>query len=276
MRASKIHQLLEDVSKILHNFVPDATLIDGRVWDSVFILCSTLQTAAYFIYRAFTFDFKFTDLFNGVPARLLADSFSENGWCPRERKIINDLVEGDKCVLFLCAQLDRRDDQTRHSSCNEKMCYAYQVDNATYKTRHVRPDCRCEFIGFGRSQTGGAQSAISKAVMKVTSQESRFPKKLNSAPMILYQNGELRIVEISPMVAEAGRLIKPFGNRYVAISHVWADGMGNPHSNDLPRCQVERLSVSQAPESNILFPSFYFHPSPLCMNQAARFLLTNR
>ncbi|KPA36452.1 hypothetical protein FLAG1_10784 [Fusarium langsethiae] len=29
---------------------------------------------------------------------------------------------------------------------------------------------------------------------------------------------------------------------YIAISHVWSDGLGNPHRNALPRCQLVRLS----------------------------------
>jgi hypothetical protein len=29
---------------------------------------------------------------------------------------------------------------------------------------------------------------------------------------------------------------------YVSISHVWSDGLGNPHRNALPRCQLKRLS----------------------------------
>lgn len=28
---------------------------------------------------------------------------------------------------------------------------------------------------------------------------------------------------------------------YVALSHVWSDGLGNPHNNSLPRCQLRRL-----------------------------------
>src|SRR5205085_2759851 len=30
--------------------------------------------------------------------------------------------------------------------------------------------------------------------------------------------------------------------RYVAISHVWADGLGNPIENTIPQCQARRLS----------------------------------
>jgi hypothetical protein len=31
------------------------------------------------------------------------------------------------------------------------------------------------------------------------------------------------------------------GAAYTAISHVWADGLGNPAENSLPRCQLERI-----------------------------------
>ena len=33
---------------------------------------------------------------------------------------------------------------------------------------------------------------------------------------------------------------------FVAVSHVWAHGRGNPRLNDLPRCQIELLQVIPA------------------------------
>ncbi|KAK4942754.1 hypothetical protein LTR10_017514 [Elasticomyces elasticus] len=30
--------------------------------------------------------------------------------------------------------------------------------------------------------------------------------------------------------------------RYTAISHVWSDGLGNPHENGLPHCQLQRIA----------------------------------
>ncbi|KAK3045572.1 hypothetical protein LTR09_012856 [Extremus antarcticus] len=32
------------------------------------------------------------------------------------------------------------------------------------------------------------------------------------------------------------------GAHYVAISHLWADGLGNPHDNTLPRCQLQSIA----------------------------------
>lgn len=31
--------------------------------------------------------------------------------------------------------------------------------------------------------------------------------------------------------------------RYVAISHIWADGLGNPKENAMPRCQLMLLQA---------------------------------
>lgn len=42
-----------------------------------------------------------------------------------------------------------------------------------------------------------------------------------------------------------GRKLRDSGGKgveYVAISHVWSDGLGNPRSNALPRCQLDRIS----------------------------------
>jgi hypothetical protein len=35
-------------------------------------------------------------------------------------------------------------------------------------------------------------------------------------------------------------------SKYVAISHVWADGLGNPHQNALPSCQIRQLEANLA------------------------------
>ena len=46
---------------------------------------------------------------------------------------------------------------------------------------------------------------------------------------------------------------------YVAISHVWAHGMGNPKENSLPRCQVSRLNrlCAKVGVKSFLQPAFW-------------------
>lgn len=57
------------------------------------------------------------------------------------------------------------------------------------------------------------------------------------------ERGKLPLLEING----SGELFtvhiveKDSGTTYTAISHVWADGLGNPAENSLPQCQLERI-----------------------------------
>ncbi|XP_044714748.1 uncharacterized protein HRG_11783 [Hirsutella rhossiliensis] len=214
VRAASIWRVLDTAATELRNFGPLSRGIDAAVWDSVLVLCTTLQTAAFFIYRAIPLDASFTVPFNKLPARLSPQIFLENGWCPRELKIISDLVEGDHCALLLCAQLDRRHNLD-HSKCSAGKCEAYKVDLATYQTQHHQ-DCH----------------ARSKLLETIMCDQSRLSPS-RPTPMAAYCEGQLRLVPVS--------VRQLLGHPFVAISHVWADGLGNSDANALPRCQLERI-----------------------------------
>jgi hypothetical protein len=68
-------------------------------------------------------------------------------------------------------------------------------------------------------------------------------------PMVVYKQGEIRMVDVTLPRAEVVRIPK-IGNALspvcVAMSHVWAYGLGNPNANTLPECQVIRLQVCNA------------------------------
>jgi hypothetical protein len=232
--ATSIWRVLDAAAAILRDIDLPRQCIDAAVWDSVLILCTTLQTAAFFIYRAIPLDapITFTVPFNALPARLSPELFHENGWCPREMKIISDLVEGDHCVRLLCAQLNRRHN-LNHSSCNAGKCDAYQVNLGTYQTQHHQDCCGCDFLGFdGFNSQDPARSKLLKTFMgNLSGLLASRP-----TPMAVYHEGQLRLV---PMPTR-----QLFGQPFVAISHVWADGLGNSVENSLPRCQLERIQVS--------------------------------
>ncbi|KAF9467005.1 hypothetical protein BDZ94DRAFT_1305863 [Collybia nuda] len=38
--------------------------------------------------------------------------------------------------------------------------------------------------------------------------------------------------------------VKEGAVNYIAVSHVWADGLGNPHENSLPICQLDRIQAA--------------------------------
>ncbi|RFU30656.1 hypothetical protein B7463_g5707, partial [Scytalidium lignicola] len=97
-----------------------------------------------------------------------------------------------------------------HHRCSQFVCHAYQWSKQNYKTRHVYKSCSCldMKIDMWNVITILAESEI---------------------PVVHIDNG----VSVSPAIPR-----KP----YVAISHVWADGLGNPSLNALPSCQLKRIS----------------------------------
>lgn len=143
-----------------------------------------------------------------------------DGWCPV------DVARCSKAGMQLDAQvylmqLARSKPSwynRTHDSCQTTECVADNIDERTYITRHVQQDCNCLHVGSDIEQLHA-----------------------------ILQSGHIPVVRITPRGKDE------FGNRkfdikvvknhssqpYVAVSHVWADGLGNPHANSLPHCQLE-------------------------------------
>jgi hypothetical protein len=231
-KATYIWRVLDAAFTILRSLLPLSRRIDATVWDSVLMLCTTLQTAAFFMYNAIPLENPFTVPFNTIPARLSPRLFAENDWCPRERKIVSDLVDGDHCALLLCAQLDRHRGLD-HRRCRAGKCKAYQVNLGTYQTRHYQDGCNCDFVGFDGFDSQDPERNI---LLKTIMSDQSWLSLSRPTPMATYHDGELRLVPMS--------VRQLLGRQFVAISHVWADGLGNSKANTLPRCQLERIQVS--------------------------------
>ena len=100
------------------------------------------------------------------------------------------------------------------SLCTPFACGFSKLNNQTYVTQHVEGCGGCEYIQADPDELCGIL-------------------KKRKIPVIRFANeGEttLELVESDPGVS------------YIAISHVWSDGIGNPHANSLPRCQLQRLN----------------------------------
>ena len=90
-----------------------------------------------------------------------------------------------------------------------------QIVKSSYKLQHTPRDCICQSLG-------AAQQAIIQSLTR-----GRYPL------LQLERNaGELQL-----SVHDSGE-----GIECTAISHVWADGLGNPHSPELPLCQLCRIN----------------------------------
>ncbi len=152
-------------------------------------------------------------------SRLIDYSHWENlmlssGWCPSQRKI-NAKETSYLQTLHFLALLGQPESDELHRRCSNDRCLAYHSDLPTYQTKHVT-NCDCEHY-----------SIDSNRMIEIL--------ESGSLPLLRIQKGHT-LKELSVELVPA-KSTSP----YIALSHVWADGLGNPYENALPRCQLEFL-----------------------------------
>jgi hypothetical protein len=136
------------------------------------------------------------------------------GWCVHQIDYFSRMF--DKATFSYIATRVRPPRGTDHTLCAEmSSCVAYNVDMNNYETRHVDDTCTCEMMAVPYDQ-----------LIKIIEE--------GDVPLVSIEvngNGELNL-----------RLCKrKMSSHYTAISHVWADGLGNPHDNAIPLCQARML-----------------------------------
>jgi hypothetical protein len=105
--------------------------------------------------------------------------------------------------------------------CSEEKCAFLQLSDKTYKTKHTDDYCdksKCDDM-----------VADPKEIFDIL--------RSGSIPLMLSiddddDDSTLILIPSQP----------DFSDSYVAISHVWSDGLGNVEKSALPRCQIKRLS----------------------------------
>jgi hypothetical protein len=141
-----------------------------------------------------------------VPPRMHMTSL---GWCPSDIALIHEVF--DNTSLWFASMIRRDGQGLDHSGCSAKECLARQVVDGTYKTQHTEYGCHCPDVAVDVDD-------VSRII-----RSGRIPRIL-----IEYDRDgcRLKVTEDTP---------------YIAISHVWADGLGNVNKNALPACQLKNL-----------------------------------
>nr|OQO32311.1 hypothetical protein B0A51_00370 [Rachicladosporium sp. CCFEE 5018] len=102
-----------------------------------------------------------------------------------------------------------------HTVCTEHECTANNVKlDGAYKTRHTSSSCVCDHVAV-------SPDSICEMIGR------------GKLPLVKI---ELKFGRIRLSLREARPL-----DRYVAVSHVWSEGLGNPTGNGLPECQLNLL-----------------------------------
>lgn len=162
----------------------------------------------------------------------LTSSMANRGWCLSNATTANNQLNHCASRIYLSmisrpqdnfggqasAELGPSNTLLRHGNCSRADCTEWKVNSATYKTKH-RADCS------GCTQVTVDESSLTR----ILEESDGFPV-LNLERAI----GLGSRLQITP---QAYSTEIPF----IAISHVWADGLGNKEGNALPMCQVQHL-----------------------------------
>jgi hypothetical protein len=153
-----------------------------------------------------------------IPHRMKTD-----GWCPYHISILHERLNTSAlCFVSNCQRPSPgRVHTTSHNGpnrCNHYGCAHTKLSPDSYRTKHVEGCEGCPDMVANREQ-----------VHSILMESETFPLILSIDEA--EETSEVTLVEY------AGE-----HTRYVAISHVWSDGLGNLQRNALPRCQMRRLS----------------------------------
>jgi len=152
-----------------------------------------------------------------VGTRLLRDA----GWCTGEIAALRRDFP-DVSSLHYFSTWNRSVLGKNHTSCGDK-CLANQIDEKTYETKHTDPECvfaACAHVPVKKRQV--CLSILDDG----------------GIPVVWFSDdGEIHVQRAAP----AENLESAATTPYVAVSHVWSDGLGNARSNTLPRCQLRRI-----------------------------------
>ncbi|KAF8350983.1 hypothetical protein F5887DRAFT_935375 [Amanita rubescens] len=135
----------------------------------------------------------------------------QSGWCPFVTRVVGST---GICALGYASTKSPfvRDGSDGHAKCSAAACVIDNIDTSTYRNRHVVPSCECPFI-----------------------------KPPLEAVLQALQLGEIPVVQYDSMKNEL-LVLRASEISYVAISHVWADGLGSTTEGGLPTCQIQGLS----------------------------------
>lgn len=216
--------------------------VDDRIWLSIAILSETINRI-----RTNHFlgdedegidDQGVTWRAHGNPTfgQFLVDDMTKKGWCPFDIDRV-DKSATSATLFYYLAHLPPLRPNTDHSLCTKDVCTSMTID-PSYQTKHAPQDCQCN-SDFSDNQNvinalQGNEIPLIQEVLQLEMIEGPAKESdgLHSARFI-----EATAVEPKFRIIESGK-----GINFVAISHVWAEGLGNPNGNSLPSCALKWIS----------------------------------
>lgn len=147
------------------------------------------------------------------PPKAIRQRMTTSGWC---RYLVELLSRKYSCtVLYYLSGNSSPTGGFSHDLCTESHCLMHSMDEASYKPLHTEKGCACSLVGPSSREVASIIEADEIPLISCSRSPGQAPR--------------VELAKAEP------------GTRYVAISHVWSGGLGNPHSNKIASCQLRRL-----------------------------------
>ena len=138
--------------------------------------------------------------------------------CPSQMQMLNQDFREPQALAFVANCFHDDGSRSHPASCNGHKCHTGDIMTPGQVTRHVSDSCGCDFLHVD-------ENLLEDCLRGKRLPLIRLKQDTNSDQMSI------------DVVASTD------STSYVALSHVWADGLGNPTATALPHCQLSRLKT---------------------------------
>jgi hypothetical protein len=141
------------------------------------------------------------------------------GWCPMWGRKLHE--EGSVIRAYYLSSI-ARNPVRKHIHCCTFGCTADQVSKPSYTPKHRIPGCNCRKVSFDLRNRADIAEWI----------------QAGHTPLVVGTRDKVRDVTVWKLIRSYDMdTNRP--RKYVAMSHVWADGTGSENGNNLLQCQLE-------------------------------------
>ncbi|KAF8173732.1 hypothetical protein K438DRAFT_128078 [Mycena galopus ATCC 62051] len=160
-------------------------------------------------------------------------SMTNVGWCP----FIIRSISGACALQYASTRLPSCGPvQYTHDTCSSAACVVNTVDTSTYRVRHAHDCSGCAYV---KPHVAGTIALLSSRQVPVV--------------RALHSTQDSDDITLTPTSFDSAP--------YVAISHVWSDGLGSTTETGLPSCQVRSIAHLVAK----VLPDGHFWMDSLCV-----------
>ena len=206
--------------KIFHYFLSYVAviwsdLLPHSVGASIVVLHHTLALAKLSMYPNSYAPPSLCNFHDGFHKQIRAPLI-DHGWC---RMVVHRLGQRlSPLTLYHMASIKRSlpSKSGSHAACSSHRCQISKPSTGAFKLQHAVPDCRCQPIPSIQDQV---TSIVEKGCI----------------PVLSFSDDKDLLIESFSIASHREN------DDYVAISHVWADGLGNATDNTMYRCQLRLL-----------------------------------